>query len=395
MHIFLNGLGASAGAGLTYLYNVVPELSAAEGIQTTVAVQPELRSQFADYRNVRVLQLAVPSDTARRFWFEQKQLPRLIKSSGAQVLISAGNFATRNSPVPQILLSGNSLYTSHDFSKDLLRRGEYRMLVDTWLRGIFAKKSVQWADCTIAPSRAFAADLQQWTGKQVQAVYHGFNPDLFFRDQSPLAKDVQNKLDAAHDCLRLLCVSHYNYYRNFETIFRAVAILRERLPERKIRLFLTCTLDDAKTPGIYRTAVAASLIQQLGIRREVIELGTIPYTLLHKVYRACDLYVTAAYAETFAHPLVEAMESGLPIVASDLPVHREVCGDAAIYFPRFSADDLASAVLAQARTNRVPGSAARERFSWRLHVEQILRYAAALSGHPRDAQALLVHSISA
>ena len=62
-------------------------------------------------------------------------------------------------------------------------------------------------------------------------------------------------------------------------------------------------------------------------------------------YHACHIYVTPAYAESFAHPLLESMSSGLPVVASDLPVHREICGDAAIYFPRFSPEGLANQVL--------------------------------------------------
>jgi len=44
-----------------------------------------------------------------------------------------------------------------------------------------------------------------------------------------------------------------------------------------------------------------------------------------------------AYAETFAHPLVEAMASGLPVIASDLAVHREICGGGrGCIFPRFA-----------------------------------------------------------
>ena len=76
----------------------------------------------------------------------------------------------------------------------------------------------------------------------------------------------------------------------------------------------------------------------------MVELGAVPYSLLHQVYRACNLYVTPAYAESFAHPLVEAMASGLPVVASDLGVHREICEDAAVYFPRFSPEELAAKV---------------------------------------------------
>jgi len=36
MHLFLNGLAASAGGGLTYLRNVIPHLSSRTDLRTTV-----------------------------------------------------------------------------------------------------------------------------------------------------------------------------------------------------------------------------------------------------------------------------------------------------------------------------------------------------------------------
>jgi len=383
MHIFLNGLGANAGAGLTYLYNVVPRLSAETDALTTLAVQPELRCQFRGFKNVAVLDTEVPQGSARRFWFEQTTLPKLVVKSGADLLLSAGNFALRNCSVPQILLSGNSLYTSADFYRDLRSRGEYRMWLDTRLRGFLARKSVHWADCTVAPSAAFAKELHRWTGREVRAIYHGFTPEIFFADRSPLPVELRRKLATGSDCVRLLFVSHYNYYRNFETLFRGVAALRARLKDRKVRLFLTCTLEDDKTPGAYKTGRAARLIRDLDIRDEVVELGAVPYALLHQVYRSCDIYVTAAYAETFAHPLVEALACGLPIVASDIAVHREVCREAGSYFPRFSSDELASALLRRMDHRHAGARSPECRFSWGLHVEEILAIADKLLGSPR------------
>jgi glycosyltransferase involved in cell wall biosynthesis len=35
--------------------------------------------------------------------------------------------------------------------------------------------------------------------------------------------------------------------------------------------------------------------------------------------------------EGFGIPLIEAMNVATPVIASDIPVHREVCGDAAIF----------------------------------------------------------------
>jgi len=154
-------------------------------------------------------------------------------------------------------------------------------------------------------------------------------------------------------------------------------LIKVSLKSRKVRLFLTCELQDDMNPGAYRTKRAAALIQQLGIRDEVVELGALPYRQLHHLYRACDVYVTPAYTETFAHPLVEAMASGLPVVASDLPVHREVCGDAALYFNAFSPTALCDQIIScstafgtAAVLNRAQLRA--DRFSWAAHIGQVI-----------------------
>lgn len=379
MHIFLNALGASSASGLTYLRNVLPEFARRESIRTTVALNSRLYPEFAGLNRVSFADLPEIRGTAQRFWFEQARLPALVQKVQADILISAGNFALRNSPVPQILLSGNSLYISSDFNHDLLLRHEYRMWVDTRIKAALAKRSVHWADSTVAPTQAFADELLRWTGKTVIPIHHGFDSQAFFSDDAALPPDILSKLESAGKDLKLLYVSHYNYFRNFETLFRALPLIRKRLG-RKVRLFLTCELQEGRNPGAYRTKPALSLVHQMGIQQEVIELGAIPYRQLHHVYRSCDLYVTASYAETFAHPLVEAMACGLPVVASDLPVHREVCGNAALYFPKFSPELLADRVLkaANSRAGERRSEAPKLKFSWSDHVDQIIGLADSL-----------------
>jgi len=378
MRLFLNGLAASAGGGLTYIRNVIPFFADTPGVQVTIALTPALRAELQTFKTVDFVELNIP--TARRFWYEQSTLPSVIRDCAADVLLSAGNFAVRNSPVPQILLSRNSLYTSADFYRDLRARHEYREWLDTHIKAWLAKKSIQWADITVAPSAAFAADLHQWTGKPIRAIHHGFDRAGFCRDSSPLSEEVEQQLQAAEGSLKLLFVSHYNYYRNFETLLRALPLLRNLLLDRSVKLLLTCRLLGGQNPGAYRPFGAASLVRQLGISDMVVELGAIPYHHLHRLYRRADVYVTPAYTETFAHPLVEAMASGLPVVASDLAVHREICGDAAVYFPRFDREALAVCVQQVARPEKADpiAAAGRERsrdFSWKAHVEKILELA--------------------
>jgi glycosyltransferase involved in cell wall biosynthesis len=384
IHLFINALAASAGGGLTYVRNVLPRLAVREDVRTTVLLSGALREEIADSARVSVLGTNSPNGSARRFWYEQRNLPRFIRRSGADVLLSTGNFALYRSPVPQILLSRNALYTSADFLRDLRNRGNYRLLLDTKVKATLARWSVQVADCAVAPSATFASDLRQWTGKEVVSIYHGFDHESFFRDQGPLSPAVHAQLAQTEGSLRLLFVSHYNYYRNFETLIRAAAILKKQMHPRRVRLILTCKLKSEENPGDYQASPAAELVQQLGLGEEVVELGAIPYGLLHHLYRACDLYVTPAYAETFAHPLVEAMASGLPVVASDLAVHREICGEAALYFPRFSPEALAEQVVrAQsaetARMMRDLGRARSRDFSWDKHVDELLLLACRLN----------------
>jgi glycosyltransferase involved in cell wall biosynthesis len=384
IHLFVNALAASAGGGVTYVRNVLPWLSGRDDVRATFVLTGELREELAPGREVSVVELNFPKSAGSRFLYEQRVLPRLIREHDANALLSAGNFALWKSPVPQILLSRNSLYVSADYFQDLLRRRDYARWLDTKLKGKLAAASIRRAEVTVAPSAAFAEDLRAWVGARlackIVSIHHGFDADAF-HGSSQVPAELANKLANPQRALRLLFVSNYAYYRNFETLLRALPMIRAKLSPRPVELLLTCKLGSSKNPGSYRAEEAAILRDQLGLGPAVIELGAVPYHLLHHVYRACDIYVTPAYAETFAHPLVEAMSSGLPVVASDLAVHREICAGAGNYFPRFSPEALATEVVALAndeaqRSAMSQAGLARSRdFSWQRHVEELIALA--------------------
>lgn len=376
MRFFINAVAASAGGGLTYVRNLLPHVASREDLQVVVALSSGLRQEFRELTTIEFLELN--GSLTRRFWNEQLTLPGLIRRCRADVLLSTGNFALYRPGVPQILLSRNSVYTSADYYCDLRARHEYHTWLDTRVRAMLAKKSILWADCTVAPSEAFAAELRLWTGKAIHAIHHGFDREAFFGDTTPLAPSVMEQLERADGAVRLLFVSHYNYYRNFETLIRALPLLRQLLPNRTVRLFLTCKLRDGENPGAYNPHAAAMLIKELSVSDMVVELGAIPYRQLHQLYRRANIYVAPAYTETFAHPLVEAMAGRLPIVASDISVHREICGEAAFYFPRFSPEGLAESVARVAESDETAARMAERgfersrKFSWKTHFDQIL-----------------------
>src|SRR5690349_19616653 len=167
IRLFLNGVAASAGGGLTYLRNVLPHFSLHDDVHTTVALDESFQEHLQGLPNVEFIKFKKTRSVAGRFLQEQKWLPGEIQKNHADVLISAGNFALKHSPVPQILLARNALYTSKTFLRDIQSRRHYRLWAETHVRRYFAKRSIQWADCTLAPSQAFADELQNWTRRKV------------------------------------------------------------------------------------------------------------------------------------------------------------------------------------------------------------------------------------
>jgi alpha-1,3-rhamnosyl/mannosyltransferase len=65
----------------------------------------------------------------------------------------------------------------------------------------------------------------------------------------------------------------------------------------------------------------------------LIHLGYVTGGELAALYRGAELVALPSFYEGFGLPAVEAMRAGSPLVASDIPVLREVAGDAALYAP--------------------------------------------------------------
>lgn len=67
--------------------------------------------------------------------------------------------------------------------------------------------------------------------------------------------------------------------------------------------------------------------------------------MLEQAFDAADAAIMASTVEGFGLPLVEALYRKLPVIASDIPVFREIAGGAALYFHLDDDRDLARAVV--------------------------------------------------
>lgn len=71
-------------------------------------------------------------------------------------------------------------------------------------------------------------------------------------------------------------------------------------------------------------------------------LGRVEDDLLPALYSGAAGFVYGSIYEGFGLPPLEALSCGCPVAVSDIPAHREVCAQSALYFDPFSPDDLLS-----------------------------------------------------
>jgi len=74
------------------------------------------------------------------------------------------------------------------------------------------------------------------------------------------------------------------------------------------------------------------LAKQLNVGERVSFAGPQSDSALAQLYAECAAVVLPSLREGFDLPLVEALRAGAPVLASDLPVHRELAGEAVRYF---------------------------------------------------------------
>ena len=82
---------------------------------------------------------------------------------------------------------------------------------------------------------------------------------------------------------------------------------------------------------------------------------------LAALYQHAGALIFASHYEGFGLPLVEAMHQGLPVIASDIPVFREIGGDYPAYFHVGSAEDLCRAMQGH---DRAEGDRRKPPRSW-------------------------------
>lgn len=105
-----------------------------------------------------------------------------------------------------------------------------------------------------------------------------------------------------------------------------------------------------------------------GVLEKIVFTGRVGDQELRDLYQTANAFVFPSLEEGFGLPGLEAMSAELPVLASDIPVFKEVYGEAAMYFDPHDPEDLAARISVLLKEKNI-----REKYS-QLGRDQVKKY---------------------
>lgn len=358
--ILIDARMAVNGGGYTYLVNIVPRLlELCPDDRFRILVRTERAERCLPEASNLDVQRVVDAGAAGRIRFTLLDAPRIAREWGADLFFSVSEYAPAWAPCPVIASFRNpNVFTPLEQQWPW----KQRLRLST-LRGL-ARLSAQRCDRIMFVSQ----DSADWIGplagvpeERRAVIHHGIDPYEFAPGSRP----------SPHPRPYILSVSSIYRYKNFVRLIEAYAELARRRPGLADLVIIGDDQDPVYAEQMRRARNTSGVAERIHL------LGEVYYENVKAYYAGADLFVFPSYLETFGHPLLEAMLTDTPIVASDIATFREIAGEVAHFFP--SDDPLAfarcvDAVRADPEERRRRAAIGRERaalYSWKASVDQL------------------------
>jgi glycosyltransferase involved in cell wall biosynthesis len=164
------------------------------------------------------------------------------------------------------------------------------------------------------------------------------------------------------DTPELLHVGSNRPRKRIDVLLRVLAALMPIVPDA--RLIKTGSLTDTQS----------ALARDLGIEQRITMLPLLNREALAALYRRASILMLPSDNEGFGLPVIEALACRTPVLASNLPVLREVGGEAVVYSPVGDISGWTAAAVAMLRersehpdrweARRKAGAVWASQFSW-------------------------------
>lgn len=366
--LIVNALSALQGGIVTYTINLVRHMRKS-GFRGKVYVPSSFleRVDARDADGVTLLDVNLLNlGSLKRLFWEQMNWRRIVRESGANVLYSSANYGLIRCPIPQILMIQGEISFNPYYRETVLPRLSLRERVGFALRRRLVRWSMRHSDIVLFPSET---SMKSVVGSDARLASKSRVNYLCAEDG---LKNLRNARMWREDgVLKTLYISVYYPHKDPLTLVRAVRHLRESDLNATARITM-------KDEDFAHWSTGPEDLQKLRAPdiSSFITLEHVPHRNKDTELRQYDVLVSTSLAETFGFPLVEGMAAGVPVIATDVPVHREICGDAALYFAPGDYQDLAKRLREldgdpdlRARLAQRGHARVSKMYGWSLHME--------------------------
>ena len=231
-------------------------------------------------------------------------------------------------------------------------------------------RTVKSADIILTVSNAVKQEIVQEFGVDPSSVIVTHVPpdDMFKADVSQSSITAVRKKYDIGTKKYIFFLGNFEPRKNLKTLIEAYT----RLPS-SMRAEYRLVLAGGKGWNAHETQQALDIAVAEGA--DIVHIGYVDAVDRPALYRAASLFVFPSSYEGFGIPILEAMYSGCPVVAADIPVLHETGGDAVLYAQPGDSTRLSSAI--QQALIKYPYTAETmrkhaESFSWDTSIEAIL-----------------------
>lgn len=272
-----------------------------------------------------------------------------------------------------VLPAGRTIVTCHDLDTFRCILEPQRDPRPRWFRAMVERilTGFQKAAHVVADSAATRDDILRYglvPEDRVTLVHNGVHPALS-AEPDPGADSELTRLIPFENTVWLLSVGSSIPRKRLDLLLRIFAEVRKEAAN--VRLMRI---------GDPLTFQQRQVARELGVEPWITELGRVSLGVLASAYRRSRVLLQTSDAEGFGLPLIEAMACGCAVIASDLPVLREVGGAAAVYCALGDIQGWKDAVLRTLAGPRQDGMRMREkgfpnaaRFSWAENAAETVR----------------------
>ena len=136
----------------------------------------------------------------------------------------------------------------------------------------------------------------------------------------------------------ILHIGYFDKRKNLQHLVKSFDRFIKEVKDENIKLVLAG--GPATSPDLNDYDNVIELVAKLNLQDRVSFLGFVPDALLSGLYKNALFYVFPSYDEGFGIPVIEAMNSDLPVIVSDKGALREVGSDAVLIFQNSIQEDL-------------------------------------------------------